>query len=47
VSYGDFNEEGGYRATRDVLAGRPRPTAIFAANDLMALGAMTAIREEG
>ena len=42
---GDFNEEGGYRATKEILATGTRPTAIFAANDLMALGAMTAIRE--
>src|ERR1700736_509922 len=41
----DFNEEGGYRATKEILATGTRPTAIFAANDLMALGAMTAIRE--
>jgi LacI family transcriptional regulator len=41
----DFNEEGGYRVTKEILATGTRPTAIFAANDLMALGAMTAIRE--
>ncbi len=45
ASQGDFNEEAGYHAARDVLDARPRPTAIFAANDLMALGAMTATRE--
>ncbi|MBV9673337.1 MAG: LacI family DNA-binding transcriptional regulator, partial [Verrucomicrobia bacterium] len=43
--HGDFNEEGGYRATKEILSAGVRPTAIFAANDLMALGAMTAIRE--
>jgi LacI family transcriptional regulator len=47
ASHGDFNEEGGYRATKEILAPGARPTAIFAANDLMALGAMTAIREAG
>jgi LacI family transcriptional regulator len=47
VTFGEFNHEGGYRATRDVLDASVRPTAIFAGNDLMALGAMTAIREAG
>lgn len=47
VSFGEFNQEGGYRATRDVLDAPMRPTAIFAGNDLMALGAMAAIREAG
>jgi LacI family transcriptional regulator, galactose operon repressor len=45
TSHRDFKEEGGYRATRNILAAAARPTAIFAANDLMAIGAMTAIRE--
>ena len=47
VTGGEFNQEGGYRATRDVLQDGRRPTAIFAGNDLMALGAMAAIRETG
>lgn len=45
MSHGDFNEESGYRATREILAAGARPTAIFAGNDLMALDAMTAVRE--
>jgi DNA-binding LacI/PurR family transcriptional regulator len=45
VTYGDFSEEDGVRATRLGLSADPRPTALFAANDLMALGAMTAIRK--
>jgi LacI family transcriptional regulator len=47
VTFGEFNQEGGYRATRDVLDAPVRPTAIFAGNDQMALGAMAAIREAG
>jgi LacI family transcriptional regulator len=39
-----FNEEGGYRAMLDLLARAPRPTAVFAANDLIALGALVAAR---
>ena len=32
---------------RELLAARPRPRAVFAANDMMAMGAMVAIREAG
>ncbi len=44
---GDFAEESGYRATRELLGARERPTAIFAANDSMAIGAISALREAG
>jgi LacI family transcriptional regulator len=43
----EFNEEGGYRAAQSILARAQRPTAIFAANDLMAIGAMQALRDSG
>lgn len=42
-----FNEEGGYRGMTDLLACASPPTAVFAANDLIALGAMMAVREAG
>jgi len=42
---GDFTEAGGYRAAQQLLAQRPCPTAIFAANDSMAIGALSALRE--
>ncbi len=43
----DFTEVGGYDAAVELLRLAQPPTAIFAANDLMALGAMTAVREAG
>ena len=44
---GDFGERSGYQAAQSLLAQQPRPTAIFAANDLMAIGAIAAIRDAG
>jgi LacI family transcriptional regulator len=43
----DPTEAGGYAAMQTLLAGSPRPRAVFAANDMMAMGAMVAIREAG
>lgn len=44
---GDFWEHEAYQATKRLLNLDPLPTAIFASNDLTALGAMVAIREHG
>jgi LacI family transcriptional regulator len=44
---GHFSRDGGYDATRVLLRERDRFTAIFAANDMMALGALAALREAG
>ena len=44
---GDFTEHTGYEAAIGLLADRPAPTAIFAANDRMAIGAMAAIADRG
>jgi DNA-binding LacI/PurR family transcriptional regulator len=42
IEAGDMSEEGGYRATVRLLSGPGRPTAIFAANDLTCVGALSA-----
>lgn len=44
---GDFSEASGFHATGELLHRRPRPTAIFAANDSMAIGALSALRQAG
>ncbi|MGF6494620.1 LacI family transcriptional regulator [Luteibacter sp. 621] len=47
VLQGDFTEESGYRMAKEALAMSPRPDAIFAANDMMAIGALSALAEAG
>ncbi len=44
VMYGDHQIEGGRQATLELLAHAPDLTAIFVLNDLMALGALEAVR---
>jgi LacI family transcriptional regulator len=44
---GDFSETSGYRAVAELLALAEPPTALFAANDAMAIGALSALREAG
>lgn len=44
---GDYSMESGYRAMMVLLNQPQSPTAVFAANDLMALGAYEAVYEKG
>ena len=45
--HGDYSQESGYHGARSLLQLENRPTGIFAANDLMALGVLGAAREQG
>lgn len=44
---GDFSEESGVRAGREILAMSRRPDAVFAANDAMAIGLLHAFQNAG
>jgi LacI family transcriptional regulator len=45
VIEGDFTEASGYRAVERLLAARPRPSAVFACNDYMAIGLLCALHD--
>ena len=47
VASGDFTEEGGLRAMREILDRRPDVDGVFAASDVMAAGALRALRQAG
>ncbi len=47
VATGEDTISGGYRAACRLLDGSPRPTAILATNDLLAIGALQAAAERG
>lgn len=43
----DVKEAGGYNATMQLLAAKPRPTALFAVNNVRTLGMLRAIHDSG
>ncbi|RMD58600.1 LacI family transcriptional regulator, partial [Candidatus Parcubacteria bacterium] len=47
VRYGNFDEQSGEVAMRELLAATPPPTAVFVASDMVALGALKAIWDQG
>lgn len=47
IAPGDFDEASGHRAGKTFLASPIRPDAVFAANDMMALGCMFALAHGG
>jgi DNA-binding LacI/PurR family transcriptional regulator len=47
VTHGDFTMESGARAAAQLMTCEPAPTAIFALNDRMAIGAMQYVQAQG
>ncbi len=47
VAVSDFREAGGYQAALKLMGVHPAPTALFVANNLMAIGALRAIHDLG
>jgi LacI family transcriptional regulator len=47
VCFGDFDPQSGYEQMKSLLDLKPDPTAVFVASDVVAFGAMAAIKEHG
>ncbi|TYS17700.1 LacI family transcriptional regulator [Rossellomorea vietnamensis] len=47
IQYGDFHEESGFSAMKKILQETHLPQAVYAASDMMAFGAMRAMKEAG
>jgi LacI family transcriptional regulator len=45
VQYGAYTQDSGYAMSRLALSQQPRPTALIAANNFLAIGALKAIRD--
>ena len=45
ILWGEFSRKSGYELTRQLLQRSPLPTAVFAANNLVAIGVLEALRE--
>jgi LacI family transcriptional regulator len=47
VQWGEFSRSSGYEMAEQVLATSPRPTALLAVNNFIAIGALRALRDAG
>lgn len=47
IAHGDYSRESGRKAMMELIERRPDLDAVFAANDLMAVGAMAILRDRG
>ncbi len=47
IAFGAFNQASGFEMMRQLLDIQPRPTAVFAANNLIGIGALHAIQQVG
>lgn len=47
IRFGDYKTHSGYELMKEILMCEPRPTAVFAVSDDMAVGAMNCIHDHG